>query len=202
MSPPSKIMPKIWVVRHGETEWSLSGQHVRGSHSRRSPASFLTVCLPFLTLFFLFLPFSRLFSLRPPSSFPQTGQTDLPLTQRGEDVIRALGKRIVGAGQILDPAHIQHAFVSPRSRARKTFELLFESAPNGEPKNSVEEGVREWDYGVCEGASFSVFLLLFKRGLTREEGKQAKLLPTFGRRLESRGTSGRTAAPRESRRRK
>ncbi|GAA6044252.1 hypothetical protein JCM8097_002092 [Rhodosporidiobolus ruineniae] len=108
MSPSSSQnrLPRVFVVRHGETEWSLSGQH--------------------------------------------TGRTDLPLTANGESTIRALGKRIVGPGQVLDPAHIKHAFVSPRQRARKTFELLFESAEKV-PENSTEEEVREWDYGVAEG---------------------------------------------------
>ncbi|GAA5860361.1 hypothetical protein JCM8547_003475 [Rhodosporidiobolus lusitaniae] len=109
MSPSAKQprLPRVFIVRHGETEWSISGQH--------------------------------------------TGRTDLPLTQHGEDVVRDLGKRIVGDGEILDPAHIKHAFVSPRQRARKTFELLFQSSPKGLPEHSIEEGVREWDYGVCEG---------------------------------------------------
>ncbi|BGP21206.1 phosphoglycerate mutase [Rhodotorula toruloides] len=101
-------LPRVFVVRHGETEWSISGQH--------------------------------------------TGRTDLPLTQNGERIIRALGKRIVGEGKILDPSHIQHVFVSPRSRAQKTFELLFEGVREEErPRFELEEGVREWEYGVCEG---------------------------------------------------
>lgn len=27
MSPPGSARPEVWVVRHGETEWSKSGQH-------------------------------------------------------------------------------------------------------------------------------------------------------------------------------
>lgn len=67
-------------------------------------------------------------------------------------MLRELGKRIVGPGKVLDPAHIQHVFVSPRSRAQKTFQLLFEEQGEKAPSFSLEEGVREWDYGVCEGA--------------------------------------------------
>jgi probable phosphoglycerate mutase len=77
--------------------------------------------------------------------------TDIPLTANGEETIRALGKRIAGPGRILDPAHIKKAFVSPRARAQKTFQLLFESCPTGVPEYSLEEGVREWEYGVAEG---------------------------------------------------
>lgn len=81
----------------------------------------------------------------------QTGLTDIPLTANGEDTIRALGRRIAGPGKILDPSHIKHAFVSPRKRAQKTFELLFENCSTGSPEHSLEEGVREWEYGVAEG---------------------------------------------------
>ncbi|GAA5991379.1 hypothetical protein JCM10908_003284 [Rhodotorula pacifica] len=103
-------LPRVFVIRHGETEWSLSGQH--------------------------------------------TGLTDIPLTSHGEDIVRELGTRIVGKGKILDPAHIQHVFVSPRQRAQKTFELLFEGAEE-KPSCSKEEDVREWEYGVCEGKTTS-----------------------------------------------
>lgn len=86
------------------------------------------------------------------SRIPQTGLTDLPLTDHGVDVISSLGKRIVGPGKILDPTHIKHAFVSPRQRAQKTYNLLFDSIPESErPEKTDEDGVREWDYGVCEG---------------------------------------------------
>lgn len=100
-------LPRVFVVRHGETEWSVSGQH--------------------------------------------TGLTDIPLTQKGEDILRELGGRIVGKGKVLDPAHIQHVFVSPRQRAQKTFSLLFEDRGVDAPSHSIEDGIREWDYGVCEG---------------------------------------------------
>ncbi|GAA6011749.1 hypothetical protein JCM11491_000738 [Sporobolomyces phaffii] len=106
MPKPTRL-PRIFVVRHGETEWSLSGQH--------------------------------------------TGLTDIPLTSNGEETIRALGKRIAGPGKILDPHNIKHCFVSPRARAQKTFQLLFEGCPTGTPEYSLEEGVREWEYGVAEG---------------------------------------------------
>ncbi|GAA5822217.1 hypothetical protein JCM10212_002494 [Sporobolomyces blumeae] len=106
MPKPTRL-PRIYVVRHGETEWSISGQH--------------------------------------------TGLTDIPLTSNGEETIRSLGRRIVGPGRVLDPTHLKHAFVSPRQRAQKTFQLLFEGSATGVPEHSLEEQVREWEYGVCEG---------------------------------------------------
>ena len=51
--------------------------------------------------------------------------------------------------ELLDAKHIQHAFISPRSRAQKTFKLLFQGSE--EPPSSTEEDVQEWDYGDFEG---------------------------------------------------
>lgn len=78
--------PRVYLVRHGETEWSLNGRH--------------------------------------------TGSSDIPLTPRGQDVMRALGPLIVGKGKLLDPRHLALILVSPRTRAQKTFELLFEPLLN------------------------------------------------------------------------
>ncbi|TKA56420.1 hypothetical protein B0A53_01990 [Rhodotorula sp. CCFEE 5036] len=83
-----------------------------------------------------------------------TGLTDIPLTSHGESIVRQLGTRIVGQGKILDPAHIQHVFVSPRQRAQKTYDLLFQDVDK-KPSCSVEEDVREWEYGLCEGKTTS-----------------------------------------------
>lgn len=52
--------------------------------------------------------------------------------------------------EFLDPAKICHAFVSPRKRAKDTFDLLFEGCPNPPPFVITEE-VAEWDYGDYEG---------------------------------------------------
>lgn len=52
--------------------------------------------------------------------------------------------------ELLDPKHLQKCFVSPRIRARKTFELAFGSLDQL-PEYEIEEGVREWDYGEDEG---------------------------------------------------
>jgi broad specificity phosphatase PhoE len=91
----SNLFPVIFLARHGETEWSLTGQH--------------------------------------------TGLTDLPLTKRGEDNARALGKRLTG----LEFAKV---FTSPLQRATRTCEL----AGFG-PVAEVDRDLLEWDYGQYEG---------------------------------------------------
>ena len=51
---------------------------------------------------------------------------------------------------ILDPSNLSIAFVSPRQRAQRTFNLLTEHLPE-KPKYILTEDVREWDYGDYEG---------------------------------------------------
>lgn len=86
----------ILLVRHGETEWSRSGQH--------------------------------------------TSTTDLPLTEVGEEQARALAPRLVGRDVAL-------ALTSPRTRARRTAELI------GFGGAEVDDDLVEWDYGAYEGRS-------------------------------------------------
>ncbi len=85
----------IYLARHAETEWSLTGQH--------------------------------------------TGLTDLPLTPRGEEHARLLGRR-------LQTLSFDAVFTSPLQRARRTCEL----AGYG-PQAVVDEDLVEWDYGAYEG---------------------------------------------------
>lgn len=88
-------LPKVYVVRHGETAWSLSGQH--------------------------------------------TGRTDLPLTEHGEQVARALSAR-------LQDLHFAQVLTSPLQRARRTGELAgFGATAVADPD------LMEWDYGDYEG---------------------------------------------------
>lgn len=83
------------VVRHGETAWTVTGQH--------------------------------------------TGRTDIPLTARGEDQARALGKR-------LREMRFDDVFTSPLQRARRTCELAgFGTIA------TVDTDLAEWDYGDYEG---------------------------------------------------
>ena len=86
---------ELWLVRHGETEWSRSGQH--------------------------------------------TGRTDIPLTDVGRE--RAVKLRDYLAGRPFDLV-----LVSPMQRAQETCAI----AGYGDVA-VVDEGLREWDYGVYEG---------------------------------------------------
>jgi len=87
--------PQIVLVRHGETEWSLSGQH--------------------------------------------TGRTDIPLTERGEEQARSVGRALAGRSFGL-------VLTSPRRRAADTAVL----AGYGDVAE-VDPDLAEWDYGAYEG---------------------------------------------------
>ncbi|KAF2029069.1 phosphoglycerate mutase family protein-like protein [Setomelanomma holmii] len=118
--------PRVFIVRHGETEWSLNGRH--------------------------------------------TGSTDIPLTANGEKRIRATGKALVGDDRLIVPGNLAHIYVSPRTRAQRTLELLHlgcrdrfpwhEDKPTSGPHSldirtnaqiQVTDSIREWDYGHYEG---------------------------------------------------
>jgi probable phosphoglycerate mutase len=86
---------ELWLVRHGETAWSLSGKH--------------------------------------------TSRTDLPLTEHGRQRARELGEYLAGT-------KFAAVLRSPMLRARETCEI----AGFGDVA-VVDEGLREWDYGVYEG---------------------------------------------------
>ncbi len=86
---------ELWLVRHGETEWSLSGAH--------------------------------------------TSRTDIPLTERGRE-------RAADLKTYLEDTKFAAVLTSPMQRARQTADL----AGYGDVAK-VDEGLREWDYGVYEG---------------------------------------------------
>ncbi|KAL4935988.1 hypothetical protein BDV06DRAFT_233805 [Aspergillus oleicola] len=101
-------MSRVLLVRHGETEWSQSGQF--------------------------------------------TGTTDIELTEAGATQVSSAAARLVGHRKFLDPLRLAHVFVSPRSRAVKTFELFlgpFLSSIKG--KTTYTEDIAEWKYGAYEG---------------------------------------------------
>ncbi|KAF2850970.1 phosphoglycerate mutase family protein-like protein [Plenodomus tracheiphilus IPT5] len=127
--------PRVFIIRHGETEWSLNGRH--------------------------------------------TGTTDIPLTANGEKRVRATGKALVGDDRLIVPGNLAHIYVSPRTRAQRTLELLdlgcrdrfpwspdpsssSPSDPTTTPSTSlnprstnasiqITPAIREWDYGSYEG---------------------------------------------------
>lgn len=52
----------------------------------------------------------------------------------------------------MDPSKIARVFVSPRKRAQKTLELLFNSEKEvDDTKVTVTEEIAEWNYGEYEG---------------------------------------------------
>jgi len=101
--------PRVFLVRHGETEWTISGRY--------------------------------------------TGRSDIPLTANGESQVSSSASKVVGPGKIIDPSRIAHLFISPRTRARHTYELLFDGASQKEleRKPEITEDIREWEYGAYEG---------------------------------------------------
>ncbi|KAK8102930.1 phosphoglycerate mutase family protein [Apiospora sp. TS-2023a] len=119
--------PRVFIVRHGETEWSLDGRH--------------------------------------------TGTSDIPLTATGERRVRSTGKALVGEDRLIVPKQLAHIYVSPRTRAQRTFELLnlgikdplpwkaHGATPDKiegnacEARVEVTQDIREWDYGDYEGVT-------------------------------------------------
>jgi broad specificity phosphatase PhoE len=86
---------QVWLFRHGETDWSLTGQH--------------------------------------------TGRTDLPLTEKGKERARALGRHLAGQKFAL-------VLSSPLVRALDTCKL----AGYGDQVQLTDD-LLEWDYGAYEG---------------------------------------------------
>ena len=86
---------ELWLIRHGETEWSANGKH--------------------------------------------TSRTDLPLTELGRE--RALELR-----DYLKGVEFAAVLRSPMLRAKETCEIA-----GLESRAVVDDGLKEWDYGVYEG---------------------------------------------------
>jgi broad specificity phosphatase PhoE len=86
---------ELWLVRHGETEWSAEGKH--------------------------------------------TSRTDVALTELGRERAAVLGKYLAGV-------KFCAVLRSPMGRARETCAIAGFGA-----RAVVDDGLREWDYGVYEG---------------------------------------------------
>lgn len=101
-----------------------------------------------------------------------TGITDIELTAEGAAQVSLTAATLVGAGKLLDPSRLAHIFISPRRRARTTFELLLSpSCGAAEWNESVTytEDIAEWNYGDYEGLRAGEIRTLRKeRGLDRE----------------------------------
>ena len=75
------------------------------------------------------------------------------MTPNGEVQVTSSAAKVVGPGKIIDPSRIAQLFISPRIRARRTYELLFHGTSTEwlEGKSEITEDIREWDYGAYEG---------------------------------------------------
>ncbi|KAL4914301.1 histidine phosphatase superfamily [Aspergillus aurantiobrunneus] len=127
MSDRDTLTPRVFLVRHGETEWAKSGRF--------------------------------------------TGTTDIGLTETGAAQVSSAAATLVGAHKLLDPGRLACIFVSPRSRAETTFELLL-GPFFGVMKAKVAhtEDIAEWDYGDYEGYTDQAIRKLRKeKGLDREK---------------------------------
>ncbi|KAL8784658.1 MAG: hypothetical protein Q9213_003828 [Squamulea squamosa] len=84
-----------------------------------------------------------------------TGTTELNLTAEGRRQVLGTAQVVVGTGNLIDPAKLTHVFVSPRIRARQTFDLLFGEglgqASANETRVITTSELAEWDYGAYEG---------------------------------------------------
>lgn len=99
MSDKDASTPRVFLIRHGETEWTKSGQY--------------------------------------------TGKSDIPLTAYGEDQVKATRDIVYGAGKLISPEKVAKVWLSPRTRAIKTYELLSGRKDGYE----ITENLAEWDYG-------------------------------------------------------
>ncbi|EXL71317.1 hypothetical protein FOPG_12891 [Fusarium oxysporum f. sp. conglutinans race 2 54008] len=80
-----------------------------------------------------------------------TGKTDIELTDTGKKEALTLGDRFMGPNKLIDPSYLAHIFVSPRIRARETFELVAGNYPEIRQRATITEEFREWDHGDYEG---------------------------------------------------
>ena len=99
-----------------------------------------------------------------------TGITNIELTQAGAAQVSSAAATLVGAGKLLDPCRLVHVFVSPRERAKQTFELLLAPSSDVVPGSvTYTEDIAEWDYGDYEGLKTQEIVSMRKqKGLDQE----------------------------------
>jgi sedoheptulose-bisphosphatase len=75
------------------------------------------------------------------------------LTANGEKQVISSSRVVVGPGKMINPSKLARIFISPRTRARRTYELLFDNSTRHALEERVEitEDIREWEYGLYEG---------------------------------------------------
>ena len=63
------------------------------------------------------------------------------------------GRLLVGTGRLIEPSKLAKIWVSPRRRAQRTYELLFEESLGVvDVKTDLQCNLlAEWDYGAYEG---------------------------------------------------
>ncbi|KAF5657830.1 hypothetical protein FHETE_10190 [Fusarium heterosporum] len=76
---------------------------------------------------------------------------DIKLTENGEKEALLVGNEFVGPEKHINPSTIARVFVSPRIRARETFEFAVKGFPEIREKVIFDERFREWDHGRYEG---------------------------------------------------
>lgn len=94
-----------------------------------------------------------------------TGTTEIGLTETGIAQVSLMADTFVGDKKLVNPSHLSHIFVSPRTRAVKTFQLLLPPPANVvTEKTTYTEDIAEWNYGDYEGLTDLEIRDLRKRG--------------------------------------
>ena len=92
-------------------------------------------------------------------SHRHTGRTDLPLLEEGVAEARAFGTQLVGRGPdaVIDLENLYAIERSPRTRCAQTTDAVFgseaERARRHMPAVTINDELREWDYGAYEGVT-------------------------------------------------
>ena len=81
-----------------------------------------------------------------------TGKSDIPLTANGETQVSNTASLVFGQSRLIDPAKLARVYISPRTRAQRTFDLLCGDSKarvklTAEGKVETTESLAEWDYG-------------------------------------------------------